>query len=460
MRRSIRTQIVFPLVVIQGLAVAVLVLIAATLAAARGERQIIARLNGVTDSLGRGNFPYTGSILEQMAGLSGAQFVAYDERGEVAASSVPVPGELARPLLAVPVADHLDSLGSSPRIAIGPTTYFAVRLRSPGRAPGSSLVVLYPETSWRQARRDAAIPPLAFGAGSLALTAAAACWVAHRIGGRIRRLERQVARIAEGDFQELELGAEGDEVHDLSRSINRMAVQLGRMSRTIRQSERTRLLAQLAAGLAHQLRNSLTGARMSIQLHARRHPAPDGDRSLDVALRQLAMTEEHVRGLLSLGRLEQRPRAVLDAARLLEEVALLVRPSCEHAKVALDLSPNGRAFTLRADESGVRAAVLNLALNAVEAAGPGGRVGLTLGLHDGRILIEVADSGPGPPRELAADLFEPFVTGKPEGSGLGLALAHQVAVEHGGRLTWDREAGETCFRLSLPRDLENSEHAV
>ena len=102
--------------------------------------------------------------------------------------------------------------------------------------------------------------------------AAATTWIAHRISGRIHRLEHQVARIAEGDFRELALDPKPprDEVNDLARSINRMCTQLRQMSQTIRQSERTHMLAQHAAGMAHQLRNALTGARLSIQLHLKR----------------------------------------------------------------------------------------------------------------------------------------------------------------------------------------------
>lgn len=460
MRRTIRNQILIPLIAIQGVAVAAIAVATAGLAAARSERQIIDRLNGVIDSLGHGNFPYTAGVLAQMRGLSGAHFVAYDEAGRATATSLDSGGNLPASLQAVPLAAHLDSLGASPTVLLGGTRHFAVRLRPASRPPGSSLVVLYSETSWRQARREAALPPLMLGAGSLVLTAVVAGWIAHRIGARIRRLERQVALIAEGDFRELDLGRERDEVYDLSRSINRMCVQLREMSRTIRVSERARLLGQLAAGLAHQLRNSLTGARMSVQLHARRFPAPDGDRSLEVALRQLAMTEEHVRGLLSLGRVERRPPVVFDAARLLEEVALLVRPSCEHAKVALQVRSQVGPTELRADEPGVRAAVLNLVLNAIEAAGPEGQVVVAVRPEESTLAIEVTDNGPGPSPELAESLFEAFVTSKPEGAGLGLALAHQVAAEHGGRLLWDRDQGQTRFCLVLPRLVGTLKDAV
>jgi len=70
-------------------------------------------------------------------------------------------------------------------------------------------------------------------------------------------------------------------------------------------------------------------------------------------------------------------------------------------------------------------------------------------------VIEVSDSGPGPPAEIAAKLFEPFVTGKPEGIGLGLAIAKQAAEAHGGRLSWERREGKTVFRIELPLNPKN-----
>ena len=210
MRYSLRSRILIPLIAIQSATVTVTALATAALAAHRGERQVVDRLNGVIDALGHASFPLTSSVFARMNGLSGAHFVAADADRRVLESSLPGLAILPAVLRSVPPAARLGSLGDSPRAFVAGVSYFAVAIPTAALGPGSSLVVLYPETSWRQARWDAALPPLLLGLGSLGMMAAVTSWIAHRVGERIRRLERQVALIAEGDFRELELGRERD----------------------------------------------------------------------------------------------------------------------------------------------------------------------------------------------------------------------------------------------------------
>ncbi len=450
MRLSIRDQVLIPLLGIQALAVTAITLATATLAASRSEREMVARLNGVIDTLGHANFPYTASVLVQMRGLSRAHFAVLADNGQVRETTLPGLKTVPPAVRKIPPMDRLGSLGESPTFALDGTRYFAIPLRRANGPEASSLLVLYPETSWRQARWEAAAPALALGLGTLGLMAAVTGWIAQRIGARIRNVQQQVARIAGGDFERFDPGPRSDEIQDLAGSINLMCDQLKQMQRTIRQSERTQVLAQLGAGLAHQLRNSLTGARMSIQLHARRHPPPPGDESLNVALRQLAMTEEQVKGLLALGRVEPRPHAPCELGQLLAEIELLVHPACQHAKVDFRLVNSDSPVHVVADEAGLRAAVLNLTLNAIEAAGSGETVELKASAVDGDAIIEVSDTGPGPSPDVAENLLDVFVTSKPEGVGLGLAVAQQVAAGHGGHLSWSRRDARTQFRLSLP----------
>jgi signal transduction histidine kinase len=102
------------------------------------------------------------------------------------------------------------------------------------------------------------------------------------------------------------------------------------------------------------------------------------------------------------------------------------------------------------DPAQLRDVFVNLVENAVDAAGPGGEVSILLRREGPSAIVEVSDTGPGPGPDVEGRLFEPFVTGKPEGVGLGLAVARHAAGSHGGRIVWRREGGRTVFRVELP----------
>jgi signal transduction histidine kinase len=145
--------------------------------------------------------------------------------------------------------------------------------------------------------------------------------------------------------------------------------------------------------------------------------------------------------------------------KLVDEAVALLRPQCRHAHVTLQWQPPGQSPVVAGDSGQLGHLFLNLIGNAVEAAGPGGWVEVTMPDEcAGRngagkwCAIEISDSGPGPPAEIAPRLFEPFVTSKEGGVGLGLAVARRVAEAHGGRLSWRREAERTYFRIELPVD--------
>ena len=453
MRSSIRNQILIPLIGIQAVAVTAATVTVATLAATRTEREIISRLNDVLGTLGHGNFPFTASVLARLRGLSGAHFIVAQQNGEIMETSLPRFDRLPDSLRSVPQATQVKSLAEYPAILLEGVPYFAVSV--PVRAgPGAgSLVVLYPETSSRQARREAVMPSLFLGFGSLGVMVLVSGLIAQRISSRIRRVQHQVARIAAGDFHELEIGGRTDEVGDLTVSINRMCSQLKGMRQMIHDSERARLLAELATGLAHQL-GIRSPAADSIQLHARRHPASGGDETLSVALRQLELTEEQVKGLLSAGRLEERPPEVCDLGQLLKESGVLVDPACQHARVSLNQERDGTSpdEPVRRARRPVEPAHRHPqpGAHAIDAAGPGGAVRLAAHCLGDQVAVDVVDNGPGPPPELAQSLCEAFVTSKPEGVGLGLMLAQQVATDHGGRLSWIRSGGETRFTCLFP----------
>src|SRR5262249_14593376 len=138
----------------------------------------------------------------------------------------------------------------------------------------------------------------AFGVLALGLALAQA----HRVGRRVQELERRTRLIAAGDFSPMPLPGRDDEIRDLARSVNEMAQRLALFQKTVEQSERLRLLGQVAGGLAHQRRSGLTGARLAVQLFLREAGAGADASALEVALRQLTLLETHVKRFLDLGR--------------------------------------------------------------------------------------------------------------------------------------------------------------
>src|SRR5262249_29116401 len=155
---------------------------------------------------------------------------------------------------------------------------------------------------------------------------------------------------------------------------------------------------------AHQLRNGAAGARLAVQLHARECDGRADAEALEVALRQLALVEMHLKRFLDLGRSSELHREPCDLAALVGEAVELLRPPCRHAHIDRRWQPTAAAVrpTVLGDAGQLGHLFLNVITNAVEAAGPGGVVEVWLKEGGaGRAVVEVMDSGPGPAAEVA-----------------------------------------------------------
>lgn len=447
MKLPIRDQILWPLLGLLLLAVAANAVFSAWWMSARSLQSLEARQRQIIGVLEESSFPLSMSVMEKLHRLTGDQIVVWD-----AAEQRVVVGTLSTPL---PPDTFLGGTAESVRKAdparqkIGETTYLVRAGRIRG-SPSQTLFVLTSDDTLRNVRREAMWPPLAIGFATIVLSVPLILLLASNWARRIRSLEQHVGSIAHGEFGlVLPTGAINDELARLVESINSMSRQLRSMREQLIQGERTRLVAQLTAGFGHQLRNGLAGARLAIQLHESRCTSAS-ESSLIVARNQLALVEEEVQGLLSLGKGDQRPAAPVDLRQILDVVQGLVSLSCEHKGVELTIAIDGVIPPIVGYSDGLRAAFLNLTLNAIDAAGPGGHVWLTLRARRNDNIFVVEDDGPGPPAELAESLFESFVTSKPEGIGLGLTVATTVALVHHGSLTWNRRDDRTRFEFKLP----------
>ncbi len=447
MRFSIRLQLLLPLFLLL-LGIVGISTWTGFDSAVRAQRQIEDNMRNVGRTLsGLPDFWLNKAILEHMKRLTGADFhlveVVPSDRTQVASTLPPVStADLKLP----PAVDDWQQLHLGEPVTVAGQTYLCSGLH----LRYGTLYIFYPEQLRDDALREAVRPSLVLGLfGGVASTILAVA-VAQRLGRRVQELERRTRLIAAGDFSPMPLPQRNDELRDLSRSVNDMAAQLAQMQETIKQSERLRLLGQVGGGLAHQLRNNVTGARLALQVHAKECAGRVETEGLDVALRQLALMEANLKRFLDLGRSDAGRREPCAIGKLIGESVALLRPQCRHARTVLRWQPPAEDVTIVGDAGQLGHLFVNIIGNAVEAAGPDGWVEVQLRIADCGLRIDVSDSGPGPPAEIAGRLFQPFVTGKPEGIGLGLAVAKQVVEAHGGRIDWQREGDRTCFRIELP----------
>jgi len=230
-------------------------------------------------------------------------------------------------------------------------------------------------------------------------------------------------------------------------ALQRQAVDL---NARLAGAERFAALGRLAAQVAHEIRNPIGAMR----LKAENALAGDAERrhhALVAILAQIQRVEGQLTGLLALTqpvRIEAHP-VKLDA--LLAERVELHRDAAVRAEVSLSLADDSDTNDPAClDAAQIARAIDNLVLNAVRHTPAGGHVTLLARRFRDMLRIEVADDGPGVPAGDRERIFEPFVTGHPAGSGLGLAVVREIAAAHGGRAFLDARNHGACFVIEIP----------
>lgn len=407
-------------------------------------QQLVARFEGIAGTLSRAPFPlnrFVGSLAE----LTNTELMTLRNDGSVSTSSLELPPKFDSTAIAIQ-APPLES-----SIAIAGRRYLVGDF--PRQGPGAAadqgvdrVVVLFDESELRAARLRAASLPLFTGLSIIFLLTSVTLLIAGRLISRLRRLGQKVDQIAAGEFEtDIPVGVH-DEIGVLAKTVGRMGDQLRQLWNQLSRNQSEKLLHQIAGGLAHQLRNGLTGARMAIELHSANCDQPD-DESLSIALTQLEQTEDYVRRLLLLAAGKQDEDHPARARRCLGDIRGSLDATAKHLHVDLgwEIADDLQDQSVT-DGRSLSAAISNLVLNAIQA---GKRIVVSASVSDdGSLQVDVEDDGPGPGGDVAAELFEPFVTSKPEGLGLGLPLVARSAERLGGSVKWDRSEQRTRFTLT------------
>jgi two-component system, NtrC family, nitrogen regulation sensor histidine kinase NtrY len=310
----------------------------------------------------------------------------------------------------------------------------------------------------RDLRRGFTLTLLVLLGAAWLISLAPLVYIAHRISRPIRQLTEGLTNFADGDWsRRLDTGRRpgapaGDEVGRAVDAFNRMADQL-RQSR-----ERLVYLTQIASWqslarkTAHELKNSLTPIRLTVEeMQARLRPADRTflDQAVQIVVSEIDTLERRVRSFSDFASEPPVNPEVVDVNAIVSERVALLRPA--HPDTTYDLRLDARAPRVYAGADLVKGILTNLLKNAAEAAGAGGSVRATTRLSNGLVVIEVHDSGPGLSSDAAATLFEPTITFKEHGMGLGLSIAKRHALISGGDLVVvPGQLGGAAFQVTLP----------
>jgi len=271
-------------------------------------------------------------------------------------------------------------------------------------------------------------------------------------------LTEATAVVGQGDFSPRLPAADRDEVGRLTTAFGAMATRVREMVSEIRSSRQMAVLGEFAASVAHEIRNPLTSIKLNLQKLDRERRAGNlgavAEQPLEIALREVGRLDGVVRGVLELGRLRPPQPVRTDLSKLAAEAADVVAGQAAECGVKVEQVSSAGANRVELDPDQVRAAILNLVLNALEAVPPGGTIRLVASEAGTRARLAISDSGPGIPQERRAEIFRPFVTGKEHGTGLGLPLAKRAIEDNGGTLVLEEgssQLGGAEFTLTFAR---------
>jgi PAS domain S-box-containing protein len=209
-------------------------------------------------------------------------------------------------------------------------------------------------------------------------------------------------------------------------------------------------LGEMAAVVAHEVKNPLAGIRGALQVIGGRLPQQNRDKAImgDIVAR-LDSLNEIVHDLLVFARPREPKLGPVSVAELLEGTAALLKKDPAYA--GIDVSITGDKPTITADPEQLKTVFLNLLLNAAQATGSGGDVRVSVAQMDGVCRVSIADQGAGIPADVRPKIFEPFFTTKHRGTGLGLPTAKRVVEAHRGSIEFDSPAsGGTVVTVTLP----------
>jgi nitrogen fixation/metabolism regulation signal transduction histidine kinase len=316
----------------------------------------------------------------------------------------------------------------------------------------------------REARRaveDANARDLRRGIKRTYIVLAAAIWLvslallvylAHRISRPIQELTTGLGRLAGGDLNARVMARRDDEIGRAIGAFNNMAARLQESTERLVYLRQLASWQTLARKMAHEVKNSLTPIRLTVEEMLVRYDDADRgfmEQATQIVVDEIETLERRIRAFSQFATEPPVQPGEIDVNGLLQERIAFLKTA--HPEVAYDCRLAESTPPVVADQDLLKGILTNLLENAAEAAGEGGRILGVTAADGGRVAIEVHDSGPGLSEQARSSLFQPTISFKKRGMGLGLSIARKSALLNGGDIVVVKgELGGAGFRVLLP----------
>jgi signal transduction histidine kinase len=302
---------------------------------------------------------------------------------------------------------------------------------------------------------------LVAAAGAVAVCAVVLVVWAVLIQRPLKEMQEKIARLRGGDMEvTVNFADQQDEIGDLGRNFNETVRQLRESREEIQRLYRTQMsraehlatLGELAAGLAHEIRNPLAGIAGVIDIIGRDLPESSPGRQV---LQEVQQEILHIKNILSDLLDYARPRQpefhLADLSATAERAVSLARQQVLSRPIQIKVVRNDDLTPVEHDPAQIQQVLLNLLLNGIQALDGKGQVCVDLATEPGFAVVRVRDTGKGIAPERLTNIFRPFYTTKGGGTGLGLSLSRRIVEDHGGTIDVASTPGHgTEFTVRLP----------
>lgn len=254
----------------------------------------------------------------------------------------------------------------------------------------------------------------------------------------------------------------GGEMEDLEQSLNTLAGRVANVVERLQAAELETIrndqlaaLGQLAAGLAHELRNPLTAIRTLVEVaRSRGADAQLDGRDLEVVEEEITRLDSTLQSFLDYARPPKLERRPIDIREVVQRTVQLANARADVQSIVIDVAVPDEPVIVSADAEQLRQVLLNLLLNALDALKTGGRIEVRASTDaaTNQVVLRVSDNGPGIPESIRKTVFDPFISSKPSGTGLGLTICRRIVESHGGTITAENSpGGGAVLTIGLPR---------